>query len=205
MRRLRPALVLAGLVLSGAPGAAEIGGSALRFLATPPDPLPHHHRKQLIVRPDSLKSGWVENRQCHERLDPVAAMEVVFGPGRVRKLRVTRAEHIAKAWVEGESVQLQGVEPGAVLCVESETRILEYDPSLRQYTLTSGPYLRRFLDGYFPLQLTFTLEYPAERFKLLDIQPAELRARAQTPPGRVQIETLFEGRLDIVLRFAARD
>lgn len=201
MPRSRLALLFAGLLLAGPAQAAEIGGAELRFLAPPATPL-HHHRKQLVIRPESLASGWVENNQCHEHLDPVAALEVVFGPGRVRRLRITRAEHIGSARVEGSSVQLQDIGPSAVLCLASENRLLEYDAALRQYTLTSGPFMRRFLDGYFPMHVSFELEYPAERLRLLDIQPPELRIGALTAPGRVQLEAWFEGRLDIGLRFA---
>jgi len=181
--------------------AIEIGGSELRILPGPIQPPPHHHSKNLIVLPESLKSGWVLDRQCHENLDPVPAMQVVFGAGKVRKLRITHSQNIGKAWVEGESVQLERVGADAVLCLESENRALEYDPLLKQYTLVSGPYMRRFLDGYFPMRVTFNLEYPVRRLRLVDLQPQELRVGAGTPPGRVQIDALFEGQLRIALRF----
>lgn len=199
MRRL--AGLLLALLAASAP-AGEISGGELHFLTTPPEPPPHHHSKRLILRPDSLASGWVEDRQCHGRLDPVNAMQIVFGPGRVRHLRITRAERIGEARIEDNSVQLRQVGENAQLCLSAETRLLEYDPLLRQYILTSGPYLRRFLDGYFPLQLSVEIEYPADRLRLVDIQPAELRAGSQSSPGRLHIETLFEGRLILVLRFA---
>lgn len=192
---------LAGAV--PAPAATEIAGHELRILSAPVDPPPHHHSKHLIIRPESLRTGWVIDRQCHENLDPVAAMQVVFGAGKVRKLRITRSDNIGAARVEGDSVQLERVGANAVLCLESENRALEYDPLLRQYTLVSGPYMRRFLDGYFPMRVSFNLEYPPQRLRLVGLQPAVLRAGASTPPGRVRIETLFEGELRLVLRFEA--
>jgi hypothetical protein len=198
---LRAAGLLLALLAASA-AAGEISGGELRFLATPPEPPPHHHSKHLILRPDSLASGWVEDRQCHERLDPVNAMQIMFGPGRVRRLRITRAERIGEARIDGNSVQLRQVGENARLCLTAETRLLEYDPLLRQYTLTSGPYLRRFLDGYFPLQLSVEIDYPADRLKLVDIQPPELRAGSRSSPGRLHLESLFEGRLVLVLHFA---
>ncbi len=181
--------------------ATDIGGSELRILPGPIQPPPHHHSKSLVILPESLKSGWVLDRQCHENLDPVPAMQVVFGAGKVRKLRITRSKNIGKAWVEGDSVQLERVDANATLCLESENRVLEYDPLLKQYTLVSGPYMRRFLDGYFPMRVSFNLEYPSQQLRLVDLQPPDLRVGAGTPPGRVQVDTLFEGVLRIVLRF----
>jgi len=194
-------LSILGLALARSSLAAEIAGRELRFLPGPVEPSPHHHTKHLAIRPESLKTGWVLDRQCHENLDPVPAMQVVFSAGKVRKLRITRSENIGAARVEGNSVQLEQVGGNAVLCLESENRMLEYDPLLKQYTLVSGPYMRRFLDGYFPMRLSFDLEYPAPLLRLADIQPAELRAGAGTPPGRIQIDALFEGELRITLRF----
>jgi len=197
-------LLLPGLCLSATPvtQASDIAGSELRILTGPIDPAPHHHSKHLIIRPESLSSGWVADRQCHENLDPVPALQVVFGPGKVRKLRVTRSEGIDVAQVEGNSVQLQQVGAGAVLCLESENHALIYDSLLNLYTLVSGPYMRRFLDGYFPMRVSLNVEYPAQLLRLVDIQPVESRAGAGTPPGRVQIDTMFEGELRIKLRFA---
>jgi hypothetical protein len=195
--------LLSGLALTSAvPAVAdEIAGHELRFLKGPVEPRPHHHSKHLVIRPDSLKSGWVIDRQCHANLDPVPAMQVVFGAGRVRKLRITHHENIGAARVEGDTVQLEQVGAKAVLCLESENRALEYDPVLNQYALVSGPYMRRFLDGYFPMQVSFNLEYPPQQLRLAGIQPVELREGAKTPPGRIQIDTLFEGELRITVRF----
>lgn len=203
MYRLRLASVIAGWLLSATVSGLDfdINEGDLRFLDSVPGSPPYHHSVQLILRPDSLKTGWLVNRQCHKRLDVVPAMQVVFSPGRMRNLRILQAEDIGQARVEDSTVQLTNVGTQALLCLESEIRRLDYDPGLQQYVLTSGPHMRRFLDGYFPMQVTFDLEYPVDRLQLIDIQPQELRARASTPPGRVRLEALFEGRLDILLRF----
>jgi len=192
-----------GLGITPAATASEIADQDLRLLTGPVVPAPHHHSKHLIIRLDSLKSGWVVDRQCHEHLDPVPAMQVVFGAGKVRNLRITRHENIGSAQVEGNSVQLQQIRANAVLCLESENHALGFDSTLNQYVLTSGPYMRRFLDGYFPMQVSLNVEYPAQLLRLVEIQPPELRPGAGTQPGRVQINVLFEGELRIRLRFVA--
>ncbi len=202
MRQPGPAWIAAGLLLAGTALADDISEGELRFLETRPGPAVHQQSKQLVIRPDSLGSGWIEDRQCHRQLDPVPAMQVVFGPDRVRRLRITHSAHIDRVRIEDNTVQLAGVHAGAEFCLHSELRLLEFDPLLQQYTLTSGPYLRRYFDGYFPLQLGFELEYPVQHLRLTGIQPPELAARARHLPGRIRIDALFEGRLDITLRFA---
>ena len=199
---LQPRLIacVAGLLLVTAVSAA-INEGELRFLESLPSPPPHHHRKHISIDRQSLESGWVRDRQCHEHLDPVAAMQIVFAPGKVRRLRVTRTEHIERAWIEGSSVQVANIGAGAVLCLESELHVLKHDSATGLYQLDSGPYMRRFLDGYFPLRLSLDIDYPADRLRLIDLQPADLRAKSRLLPGRMQLEVIFEGRLELRMQF----
>lgn len=205
MRRA-PALAVALLLLTGTVYATfEINEGELRFLSKPPDEAVHHHHKHIVITPQSLKTGWIVNRQCHYHLDQVGAMEVVFSPGRVRALDVTRAENIERAWVEGSSVQLKNVGPNAVLCITSENRVLAHNQKTGLYTLTSGPYMRRFLDGYFPMRMSLILEYPAALLDLKDMTPTDPALKASLVPGQVQVDTLFEGRLLLNLRFSPKN
>lgn len=200
MLRPRRLIWLSGLLLASAV-AAEINEGELRFLEALPSPPPHHHHKQITIDRQSLESGWVRDRQCHKHLDPVPAVQIVFAPGKVRHLRITRAERIERTWVEGSSVQATGLQPEAMLCLESELRVLEHDTATGLYLLHSGPYMRRFLDGFFPLQLSLDVDYPADRLRVVDIQPAGLRTKSRLLPGRLQIEVVFEGKLDIHMQF----
>ncbi len=178
----------------------NIAGRELRFLpALPAQPI-HYHTKHLTLNADSLVSGWVDHRQCHYHLDQVAALQVVFKPGHVRKLTITRTEHIGRAWIEDSSVQLQNVGPGAVLCIASESRVLKHDASSTHFWISSGPYMRRYLDGYFPMQVTLIVDYPVA-LQLDEMQPPELRLHSILRPGHLQIDAVFEGQLDIALGF----
>ncbi len=203
-RRLRPLLLaaLAGIPLAAADG--EINEGELHFLAAAPAGPVHHHQKHLIITRDSLKTGWVIDRQCHYHLDRVGALEVVFNPERVRSLEITRADNIERAWIKDHSVQLENVGAQAVLCIHSENRALERDPRSGGYILTSGPYMRRFLDGYFPMRVSLSLDYPAQQLSLAGLEPAEIRLKSHSAPGHLRIDALFEGRLLIVARLAAR-
>ena len=200
MRPAYPAILLAGL-LPAALVLAEISGGELRLLTDSPDPPPHHHSKHIEIVPASLDSGWVQDRQCHRHLDPVAALEIVFGAGKVRQLQITRSEGIGATQVAGNSVQLQDVGKNATLCLESELLLLERDPLSGQYVLTSGPYMRRFLDGYFPMRLTLEIVYPPDRLRFVDMQPDLLRACTRLLPGQLRLDALFEGRLELAIRF----
>jgi hypothetical protein len=184
--------------------APEINEGELHFLAKPPDEAVHHHHKRVLITPESLKTGWIVDRQCHYNLNQVGAMEVVFAPGRVRALDITRAENIEKAWVEGSSVQLKNVGPNAVLCLSSENRALTHDAQSGLYTLTSGPYMRRFLAGYFPMRMSLNFEYPVALLNLKDMAPTDPGLKAARVPGQVRVDALFEGRLLLILQFTAK-
>lgn len=172
---------------------AHVNEGRLHFLAEPPGRPVHHHRQHLTIVPSSLADGWVRMAQCHENLDRVPATQIVFRPGRVRALRITRTEHIGRARVEGESVQLEDVGAGARLCLEGWTRALTALADGR-YRLSSGPYMRRFLDGYYPMRVSFTLDHPGLVVASV-APPPQPGLRVRREAGRLQMEAWFEGRL----------
>lgn len=202
--RARSVLLLL-LCLGVAPAGAEpINGGELRFFTLPPPGLIHQHVKRLIITPESLRTGWVQNEQCHYALDPVPELQVVFNPERVRGLRILRADHVGKAWVEGASVQLTDVQSQAVLCLASENRILQASGDGERYMLIVGPFLRRFLDGYFPMKVVLSVDYPAQLLELHDVGPEPLKPAPLPDDGHVEVSALFEGRLFVAMQFLPR-
>lgn len=187
---------------TAAPTRAEtINGGELHFFTLPPPGLVHQHVKRLIITPDSLRTGWVQNEQCHYALDPVPELEVVFSPERVRDLRILRAEHVGKVWVEGASVQLQNVRPDAMLCLASENRILQASGGGERYMLIAGPFMRRFLDGFFPMKVVLSVDYPFDLLTLHDVGPAPLKPTPLPNDGYVELSALFEGKLFVAMQF----
>lgn len=181
--------------------ALEVNDGELEFLAQPPDKPVHHHHNRITIDAHSLTEGWVRLQQCHEHMDPFQRVEVVFDAQRARGLRVVTAHNIARAWVEGASVQLADVTAGARLCLELESRALtrEADGS---YTLRNGPYMRKFLDGYYPMRVTMEVRYPQDRLRFADIQPQPQPGfRVDAGADHVAIEAWFAGRLHTRLRF----
>ena len=173
----------------------------LVFLASPPAKRTPHSRNILTIQSHSLQSGWVEIEQCHEQLDPVEMVEVVYRYKQMRGLHITKTALIGKAWVEGQSIQLEDVKQGAELCMQAEAKILykQVDGGLQ---LKNGPFQRRFLDSYFPMHVTLTVRYPGDRLFLQDVSPIATDGFVvKKEPGTVHIDTWFEGKLVITLGF----
>jgi hypothetical protein len=182
---------------------AAVNEGELHFL--PPEAaLGHHvHFNRIQIDSSSLRGGWVSLEQCHEQLDAVPAAQILFNPERIRSLRILSAKGVGRAWVEGHSVQLEDVGREARLCVGGESRALRYLGEGR-YRLQNGPYMRRFLDGYYPMRVVLQIQYPAGSLRFEaphpGLQPGlDVRERA----GEVLVDATFEGRLYTCLDFLA--
>jgi hypothetical protein len=149
----------------------------------------------IYITRDSLEDGWVRLEQCHSRLDPVAETQIVYHPERIRNLQLVSSKNIDAARVEGHSVLLRGIGREASLCLQAESRALSLLPN-RHYRLKNGPYMRRFLDGYYPMRLTLEIHYPAEALELNSLRPLPGKAGSlRRHPGVIRWDGWFEGRL----------
>jgi hypothetical protein len=174
----------------------------LRFLPAPPDRPVHHHLTRVEITPEALESGWVVLHQCHDHLDRVPATQIVYRPGTLRRLEIVGYRNIESAWVEGDSVQLTNVGADAQLCLAAQTRSL-HRTGAGVYELRNGPFMRRFLDGYFPMRVSLEVKYP-DGFELAETDPPAQPGLEVRRAGQwVIIEALFEGRLSTALRFRA--
>jgi hypothetical protein len=159
-------------------------------------------RNRLTITPASLRNGWVELHQCQSNLDPVSALEVVYRYQGMRKLRVISTRAIGHARVENNSVQMTDVQKGGEVCIEAEVQVLK-KTGPGQYQLTSGPFHRRFLDGYYPLRLDYRIHWPADMLQLESVRPEKQEGfTVREQPGELDIDTLFEGKLTIEVRFS---
>lgn len=181
--------------------AASVNEGSLQFLETVPVKRFHHHQNRIRIDAESLRSGWVHLSQCHDNLDAVQRAQITFREGFVRDLKVERFSRIAEAWIEGASVQLRNIERGARLCLSAQTRALRHNGN-GYYNLLSGPYMRRFLDGYYPMRVSLAVDYPTEQLTLIDVSPAPQPGfKFEEAPGRVGLDALFEGELMIQIQF----
>jgi hypothetical protein len=181
---------------------ARVNEGELAFLADPLGTPVHHHKNRIRVTASSLHDGWVKLEQCHHHLDRVSAAQIVFHPERSRALEVTHYENMDTAVARGNTVQLRGVGDESMVCLYGETRALvEIEDGV--YELQNGPYMRRFLDGYYPMRVSLRIEYP-DRLTLADFTPADQPGfSVSTVPGVVDAEAVFEGQLRTRFRFLA--
>jgi len=182
--------------------ALAVNEGELVFLAAAPAGRVLQTRNRLVLSERSLADGWVQLEQCQENLDPVPALEIVYRYQAMRGLHIRSYRGMARAWVQGASVQLLDVGEGAEVCIGAEVRILRPAGEGR-YGIVSGPFHRRFLDGYYPLRLDYRISWPAARLRLESLQPeAQAGFGVTQRPGELQVSAVFEGRLNsrVVLR-----
>jgi hypothetical protein len=202
---LLPVALSAGLAHAAADltfeSANDVNEGSLHFLeAAPAKPL-HHHQNRIRIDSDSLKSGWVTLSQCHDNLDAVPRAQITFREGFVRDLRVDTFTHIEDAWIEGASVQLRNVEPGARLCLSAQTRALRNNGN-GYFNLLNGPYMRKFFDGYYPMRVSLEVDYPVQLLTLIDITPAaQPGLTLDERPGAIRMDAVFEGELMTLIQF----
>lgn len=180
---------------------STVNEGTLAFLVNPPVKPVHHHVNHLTITDASLASGWVRMDQCHYDIDPVPDAEILYTEGRIRGLQLVRSEQIGQVQVEDHSVQLRDVLQGAVVCIRGETRALERTDN--GYELRNGPFMRRFLDGYYPMHVTLDVRYPQGLVLVEHFPEAQPGVSLTRQPGHLTLDTWFEGILRT--RFIFRD
>ncbi len=178
--------------------AEEVNEGILHILQLRPDLNEYHHQSRLKITHESLKTGWVDMVQCHTNLDATSALQIVFTRDRVRDLRISSHRRINRVWVDENTVQLEDISPGSRLCLSLKTRALR--TNRKKITLKNGPFMRRFLDGYYPMRMSMRVEYPAETMRLLGIKPEGIPERIENN-GWLEIDVRFEGRLTTEINF----
>ncbi|MCK4743379.1 MAG: alpha/beta hydrolase [Sulfuriflexus sp.] len=179
----------------------EVNEGDLAFVAKDKNEGIHHHHNTMLITDSSLEDGWVKMEQCHRNLDAVPLAQILFSKSRSRNLSVSRRENIGKAWVEDNSIQLEDINKQAVLCIKAETRSLVYNGD-GTYSLRSGPFMRRFLDGYYPMQVTMDIEVKAKRLRYFETTPPPQDGmKIWRSAGVVHLDAWFEGRLNTDIRF----
>ena len=184
-----------------APSAARVNEGVLVFLSRLPEKPVHHHQNHIVITEASLRDGWVTLDQCHADLDPVGRSQIVFSRDRTRELGVTAAEGIGEVWVEGNTVQLRDTARGARLCIHARSRALAPADD-GSFVLKNGPYLRRFLDGYYPMRVSMRVTLDGPRLQLAATTPPSQPGFSIWSEGNeVFFDAQFEGRLTTELRF----
>ncbi|MGV6826894.1 MAG: hypothetical protein ACWA5Q_07950 [bacterium] len=182
------------------PPKIEVNEGELDFLTSEPEKPPHLHHHHLRISQSSLTDGWVSLFQCHQQMAVTGSAEIAFHPERSRNLKVTFTDNIGHTSVEGHSVQMEDIQHGAVLCLSLETHALHQQENA--WVLRNGPFMRRFLDGYFPLLLTMTVDWRNTDLCLAQMTPTpQPGLDLYTINDFLRLEALFEGQLMTALEF----
>ena len=167
----------------------------LVFLAQHPTKQVHHHQNHLIINAESLRDGWVQLKQCHDHLDRVPRAQIMYNKDRIRDLQIVTSGNIEQSWVEGHSVQLRNIHENARLCVQAWTQALKANGD-GSYSLQNGPFMRRFLDGYYPMRVSMKIDYGSSGLHLVSMTPQRQQGFDVTErQGHLAFDAWFEGRL----------
>ncbi len=185
--------------------ADDVNEGELAFLAQPPEEDVHHHRNVMTLDRDSLRDGWVRLEQCHHNLDDVARAQIIFRAERTRALRITDSINIGRAWVEEASVQLSDVGKNSSLCLAAETRALTASDD-GGYRIDNGPFMRRFLDGYYPMRVSQKIVLADSGLRFFGIRPEVQPGFAVNVSSEsIDFDAWFEGRLLTAVELVPED
>ena len=178
-----------------------IGDEAFEPVTWPLSEPAFFHRKWIRIQSSSLTDGWVHNRQCHGRFAEMPSLQIVFGKDSIRAIHIDETSHLGKAWVEGETVQLEQVRPESEICFSSENRVLTAIGN-GHYELKVGPFYYRYLDGYFPMRVDLVVDFPSALLRLVEVAPRHPAITMKNQSGQVRMASLFQGKLWITVKFA---
>ncbi len=157
-------------------------------------------KNSLKINSQSLKTGWLEFSQCHYQLDPVPKIEVSYNPKHTRNLKILSYQDIEKATALDNRVVLMNVKRGAQICIKGESQTLKLMDN--HFSLQRGPYMRKFLDGYYPMIVEESIELNSVNARLAKQTPirpiSSIRpAKPQTAskPNHYDFNYAFEGQL----------
>lgn len=158
---------------------------------------------RISLRPTSHQDGVVIFEQCHRHLDAISKIEVVYNDQTTSDLVVISTDKIQQAQAKDASVELIGVEKGAQVCIKGKSQTLTHDG--QQWQLKRGPYMRKFLDGYYPMHLTEVIDWQDSPLKLVGQPRAPLPVPSkfiqQINPHSMQFDYYFAGRLELTYQF----
>jgi len=172
---------------------AQVNEGQLTFLPEPNNKQVYQAYNTVRILSTSIDDGWVELSQCHSQLDAVPLAQLVFPEYTLRKLSVTEKKGIETAEIEGKSVQLQDIRKGARLCVTMQIQALQLQTS-GEYVLSNGPFQRRFLDGFFPLNVLLLVDYSESGLRpIMTIPESQPGMRVTDNGSQMGIDAHFEG------------
>lgn len=198
----QPLAWLLGSLLLGAPLGAQALDLAdvalegdLRFLAVRPDPGAYWYESRVQISEASLQTGVVQLSTCHRALDPNQKIVIAFNPERVRDITVVSTEGVGRSEVQGHLVELADVKRGGSVCINLSSRALDRVDD-HTWRLHAGPLMRRYLDGYLPMQAHLAFRWPDGLLQLKTTRPgAQPGVRIASSAAGADLDLVFAGRM----------
>jgi hypothetical protein len=176
----------------------------LRFLAVHPDPSGYRYESRVRITESSLATGVVSLTTCHYQLDPIRKVVIAFNPKRLQHLEIASANGMATLEVKGHHVEMMGVQRGASICIDLESKALEQIDATT-YRLQAGPLMRRYFDGYLPMNAKLTFEWPKDRLVLKLTNPSpQPGVRLVNSDEAAELDITFAGRLSANIDLSLR-
>jgi hypothetical protein len=168
----------------------------LRFLAVHPEPNTYAYESHVDINTESLTTGVVGVSTCHRQLDPIRKVVIAFNPKRLIGLSVVSHSGIESVAAQGHHVTLTNVTKGASICINLTSRALDrLDDNGQTFQLHAGPLMRRYLDGYLPMQARLNVHWPDALLRLSGVQPTEQQGvKLATSSSGASLDLIFAGR-----------
>jgi predicted RNA-binding protein with TRAM domain len=195
------AMLVASWLAAAPPGAqalelADVAREGeLRFLAVRPDPGAYWYESEVQISEASLQTGVVQLTTCHRALDPNQKIVIAFNPERVRDITVVSTEGVGRSEVQGYLVELADVKRGGSVCINLSSRALDRLDD-NTWRLNAGPLMRRYLDGYLPMQARLAFRWPDGLLQVKATQPGEQPGvRIAATGAGANLDLVFAGRM----------
>lgn len=179
----------------------NVNEGEVKFLTETPVKKVHSHRNWITISADSLETGWTSLKQCHENLDALDAVQISFNQETTRRYYIESYSDIGRVWIDKSNIELEDIKKDAKLCISLQTKNIHI-ASDGHVMMRNGPYMRRFLDGYYPIHVNLNVDYPCELMRFIKTKNSLQSGFAvKTESCSVIIDSLFEGKLYTELLF----
>ena len=98
-------------------------------------------------------------------------------------------------------MQIKDIAAESEICISADKKALSYEKG--KYYLRLGPFMRRFLDGYYPMRVQVEVSYPAF-LQLVSASPVDALRRTSGRTSYADFDLWVIGKLDIELVFSSK-
>ncbi|MEY4014827.1 MAG: hypothetical protein RLZZ290_1691 [Pseudomonadota bacterium] len=166
----------------------------MKYFTERPDPNGYRYESNVFIDESSLRTGIVSLSTCHFQLDPIRKVVIAFNRNRLISLSVVSYKGMASVQNDGQHITLEGVERGAEICINLESKALDVTQE-QEWKLYAGPLMRRYLDGYLPMQADLRIFWPSGLLKLKDSSPQKRAGVVvESHPDGALMRLIFAGR-----------